>query len=156
LPPEGGDTEFADARAAYDALPQHMKDRLQDLRAVHSLARSREIAGAPPLSADEIASLPPTEHPVVRRHPKTKRPSLFLGSHASLIVGWTRDDGRALIEELNAHITRPEFVYRHAWQEGDLVMWDNRTTLHRGRPFDEARFKRDLRRTSIAEEQAVA
>jgi alpha-ketoglutarate-dependent 2,4-dichlorophenoxyacetate dioxygenase len=156
LPPEGGDTEFADARAAYDALPQGMKARLQDLRAVHSLARSREIAGAPPLSADEVESLPPTEQPVVRHHPGTRRPSLFLGSHASMIVGWALEDGRALIDELNAHMTRPEFVYRHAWREGDLVMWDNRTTLHRGRPFDEARFKRDLRRTSIAEEQSAA
>jgi alpha-ketoglutarate-dependent 2,4-dichlorophenoxyacetate dioxygenase len=153
LPPEGGDTEFADARAAYDALPETMKSRLRNARAMHSLARSRELVGAPPLSAEEAQNLPPTAQPVVRRHPSTDRLSLFLGSHASHLVGWPLEAGRALIEELNAHITRPEFVYVHAWRSGDLVMWDNRSTLHRARPFDEVRFKRDLRRTSIAEER---
>jgi alpha-ketoglutarate-dependent 2,4-dichlorophenoxyacetate dioxygenase len=156
LPPEGGETEFADARMAYDALPDAMKQRLGDLSAVHSLARSREIVGAPPLSPQEARNLPPTAQPVVRVHPSTGRRSLFLGSHASHIAGWPMETGRALIDELNAHITRPEFVYRHIWAPGDLVMWDNRSTLHRARPFDEVRFKRDLRRTSIAEDQAAS
>jgi alpha-ketoglutarate-dependent 2,4-dichlorophenoxyacetate dioxygenase len=151
LPPEGGNTEFADCRAAYDSLPHAMKSRIDGLEVVHSLARSRRLADAPELSPQEAANLPPTVQPLVRLHPRSLRKALYLGSHAESIVGWPRDEGRALLDELEAHITRTEFVYSHLWQEGDLVMWDNRCTLHRATPFREDLYARDMRRTTVAD-----
>lgn len=151
LPPEGGDTEFADCRAAYDALPDALRHRIDGLQVVHNLARSRRLADAPPLSPQEAANLPPTVQPLVRTHPNTSRKALYLGSHAESIVGWPEDESRALLEELEARITRPEFVYRHVWESGDLVMWDNRCTLHRATPFREDLYARDMRRTTVAD-----
>jgi alpha-ketoglutarate-dependent 2,4-dichlorophenoxyacetate dioxygenase len=147
--PEGGETQVADLRAAYDALPEKMKARLEGLVAEHSIFTSRAKLGFTEFSAEERAALPPVHHPVVRVHPASKRRSLYLASHASHIVGWPVPDGRMLLHELIEHATQPQFVYTHTWQVGDLLMWDNRCTMHRGRPYDEANHRRDLRRATI-------
>lgn len=151
LPPEGGNTQFADCRAAYDSLPEATKVRIERLEVVHSLARSRTIANAPALSEQEAANLSPTVQPLVRVHPGSGRKALYLGSHAESIVGWPQGEGRALLDELEAQIVRPEFVYNHIWKPGDLVMWDNRCTLHRATPFREDLYVRDMRRTTVAD-----
>ena len=154
--PEGGETQLADMRAAYDALPAKMKARLDGLLAEHSIFHSRSKLGFTEFSAEERAALPPVQHPVVRVHPGSKRRSLYLASHASHIVGWPVPDGRMLIAELIEHATQPRFVYTHVWAPGDLVMWDNRCTMHRGRPYDEAAYRRDLRRATIDDPAAAA
>ena len=153
---EGGETQLADMRAAYDALPAKMKARLDGLLAEHSIFHSRSKLGFTEFSAEERAALPPVQHPVVRVHPGSRRKSLYLASHASHIVGWPVPDGRMLIAELIEHATQPRFVYTHVWAPGDLVMWDNRCTMHRGRPYDEAAHRRDLRRATIDDPAAAA
>ena len=151
LPPEGGDTEFADMRAAYDALDGNVRERIETLEVEHSLGRSRALADAPPLSDSEAATLTPTVQPLVRLHPGSGRKALYLASHAERVVGMEEGAGRALLDRLTAFATTPEFVHRHRWQEGDLVMWDNRCTMHRATPFDQ-RFRRDMRRTTVADD----
>ena len=147
--PADGETEFADMRAAYDALSPDMKARIADLRVSHSLARSRELAGtAGVFDAEERARFPATLQPLVRRHEISGRRSLYLGSPAESIAGLSAEQGRALIDELLAFATQPRFVYRHSWTVGDLVMWDNRATLHRALPFEDQKYRRDMRRTS--------
>jgi alpha-ketoglutarate-dependent 2,4-dichlorophenoxyacetate dioxygenase len=149
VPPEAGETEFADTRAAYDALPQAMKDRIDGMVAEHSLANSRRLAGtAGVFDAVELARFPPQRQPLVRVHEGSGRKALYIGSHAYGVVGMSPEDGEALLNELLAFATQPRFVYRHSWRIADLVMWDNRATLHRALPFDETRYKRDLRRTA--------
>lgn len=147
VPPIGGETEFSDMRGAYDALDEPMKAKLDGLMAEHLYGHSRAQLGFPSFSADERAALPPVQHPVVRLHEASGRKSLYIGSHATHIVDWPVPEGRLLLLELLEHATRPQFVYRHHWQVGDLVIWDNRCTLHRGRPFDESH-ARDLRRVT--------
>jgi alpha-ketoglutarate-dependent 2,4-dichlorophenoxyacetate dioxygenase len=147
--PEGGETQFTDMRAAYEALPPKMKARLEGLVAEHSIFHSRAKLGFTEFSAEERAALPPVHHPVVRVHRGSDRKALYLASHASHIVGWPVPDGRLLIAELIEHATQPQFVYTHTWAVGDLVMWDNRCTMHRGRPYDEVNHRRDLRRATI-------
>jgi alpha-ketoglutarate-dependent 2,4-dichlorophenoxyacetate dioxygenase len=153
LPAEGGNTEFADMRAAWDALPDARKEQLRGLQVEHSLAYSRSlIPGSPPLDESERRNLPPSVHPLVRVHPGSHREGLYLASHAERIVGMPHDEGRQLLAELMDHATRPEFVYSHVWRPGDLLMWDNRCTMHRAMPFDEEKYVRELRRTTVAEE----
>jgi alpha-ketoglutarate-dependent 2,4-dichlorophenoxyacetate dioxygenase len=142
-----GETEFADLRAAYDALPAGTKAEIADLVALHDIAWSRAQLGFTELLFGEKDVLPPVPQRLVRVHPGSKRKTLYLAAHASEIVGWPLPDGRLLLRDLIEHATRPEFVYRHAWREGDLVIWDNRCTMHRGRAFDE-REVRDLRRVT--------
>jgi len=149
LPPSGGETEFADVRAAYDELDQATRDRIEGLTAVHSIAYSRSLVGYEGLSETERAALPPVTHPLVRIHPRSGRRSLYLGSHASHIAGLRVSQGRALLQSLTEFATQPRFIYRHCWQLFDLVMWDNRCTLHRGRPYDELHYRRDMRRTTV-------
>ena len=150
LPPEGGDTEFADMRAAYDALDEATKGRIATLEVFHSLDRSRILADAPALSPQEAQNLPGAQHPLVRRHP-AGRDALYLASHADRIVGWPEDESRAMLDALTAHATSPEFVHSHVWREGDLVMWDNRCTMHRATPFAYDLYRRDMRRTTVAD-----
>jgi len=150
LPPSGGNTEFADMRAAYDALDDDHKDSIASLHVRHDLARSRIIADAPPLSEDKKRALPGAIHPLVRTQPRSGRKSLYLGSHADAIIGWAEEQGRALLDELSAFATQPCYVYSHTWRAGDLVMWDNRTTMHRATPFD-TQYTRDMRRTTVAD-----
>jgi alpha-ketoglutarate-dependent 2,4-dichlorophenoxyacetate dioxygenase len=155
IPPTGADTEFADTRAAYDALPQAMKDRLEGLIAEHSIWHSRAQTGYRP-TEEERKARPPAQHPVVRRHPGSGRKALYIASHASHIVGWPVEEGRALLRELLAFATEARFVYAHKWRSGDLVIWDNRCTLHRATPFESTQHIRDMRRTTVIDTRAEA
>jgi alpha-ketoglutarate-dependent 2,4-dichlorophenoxyacetate dioxygenase len=149
VPPSGGETEFADTRAAYDALPEAMKRRLEGLVAEHSLWHSRsKLGGYVPTEAERNA-YPSARHELVRRHPGSGRKALYIAAHASHIIGMPREEGQALLEELMKFATRPQFVYRHTWRVGDLVIWDNRCTMHRATPYERTDHARDLRRTTI-------
>lgn len=152
LPPSGGNTEFADLRAAWDAFPEARKAEVQAMRAVHNLGYSRVLAGSPDLDDNERRNLPPTAQDLVRIHPGSGRPSFYLASHAEYIEGLPWEAGRALLDELTAFCTEPRFVVAHVWQPGDLVVWDNRCTMHRAMPYDEERHIREMRRTTVAEE----
>jgi alpha-ketoglutarate-dependent 2,4-dichlorophenoxyacetate dioxygenase len=147
IPPVAADTEFADMRAAYDALPGEMKERLEGLRVHHSVAHSRWILGFE-FSDAEQAQLAGAIHPLVRTIPRSGRRSLYLAAHASRIIDWPVPEGRLLLHDLTEHATQREFVYRHAWRVGDLVIWDNRATMHRARPFDDTQYVRELRRVT--------
>jgi alpha-ketoglutarate-dependent 2,4-dichlorophenoxyacetate dioxygenase len=156
VPPVDADTEFADMRAAYDALPDGEKARLEGLRVHHSIAYSRQTLGFE-FSETEQEALKGAVHPLVRTIPRSGRRSLYLASHASRIIDWPVPEGRLLLRELTEHATQPRFVYRHQWRVGDLVIWDNRATMHRARPFDDARYRRELRRvTTLDVEQPAA
>jgi alpha-ketoglutarate-dependent 2,4-dichlorophenoxyacetate dioxygenase len=147
VPPAGADTEFADMRAAYDALPAEVAAPLESLRVHHSIAHSRQILGFE-FSTTEQEALKGAIHPLVRTIPRSGRRSLYLAAHASRILDWPVPEGRLLLRDLTEHATQPEFVYRHVWRVGDLVIWDNRATMHRARPFDDARYRRELRRVT--------
>jgi alpha-ketoglutarate-dependent 2,4-dichlorophenoxyacetate dioxygenase len=147
VPPLGADTEFADTRSAYDALPPEVKARIEGLRAHHSIAYSRQTLGFE-FSAEEQEALKGAVHPLVRTIPGSGRRCLYVASHASRIVDWPVPEGRLLLRDLIEHATQPEFVYRHAWRVGDLVIWDNRATMHRGRPFEDTKYRRELRRVT--------
>jgi alpha-ketoglutarate-dependent 2,4-dichlorophenoxyacetate dioxygenase len=156
VPPAGADTEFADMRAAYDALPAATRAQIAELRAHHSVAYSRQILGFE-FSEAEQAMLKGAVHPLVRGLPRSARRSLYLASHASHIVDWPVPEGRLLLRELTEHATQPPFVYRHVWRVGDLVIWDNRATMHRARPFDDGTHRRELHRvTTLDVEFALA
>jgi alpha-ketoglutarate-dependent 2,4-dichlorophenoxyacetate dioxygenase len=156
VPPVGGETEFADLRAAYDALPPDMKAKLDGLVCEHSIFHSRGQLGHTDYTEAERAALPPVRHPLVRTHPGSRRKTLYMGSHASHIVGWPMPDGRLLLRDLMEHATQREFVYRHEWHVGNLVIWDNRCTLHRGRAYDDATHPRDLRRVTTKDHYRAA
>jgi len=147
VPPVGAETEFADMRAAYDALPAETKARLEGLRVHHSIAHSRQTLGFE-FSPDEQETLKGAVHPLVRTIPRSQRRSLYLASHASRVIDWPVPEGRLLLRDLIEHATQPEFVYRHSWRVGDFVIWDNRATMHRGRPFEDATYRRELRRVT--------
>ena len=155
LPSWGGETEFADLRAAYDALPEKTKAEIEGLRAQHYALHTRIMLGGTEYTEAQKKALPPVEWPLVQTHPGSKRKLLFVGVHATQIVGWTLPEGRMLLMDLLEHGTQREFVYRHEWRPGDLVMWDNRCTLHRGRRYDLAE-RRELRRTTTAEVEVAA
>ena len=148
-PPEGANTDFVDVRAVHDALPQALKDRVADLHAVHDFWGGRERLGAP-VNAEMRRLYPPVTHPMVRTAADGRK-SLYIGGHAIGIVGWPEDAALALLDELFDFATQDRFIYSHRWKQGDLVIWDNRCTLHRATPFDRARHKRDCRRTTINE-----
>jgi alpha-ketoglutarate-dependent 2,4-dichlorophenoxyacetate dioxygenase len=151
VPSVGADTEFADTRAAYDALDPETQARLQGLRVHHSIAHSRQMLGFE-FSAEEAAALPGAVHPLIRVLPRSNRRSLYVASHASCIVDWPVPEGRLLLRDLIEHATQREFVYRHAWRVGDLVIWDNRATMHRATPFDDAKYRRELRRVTTLDQ----
>ncbi len=151
IPPVGGHTEFADERAAYDALPEEMKRRLDRLVAEHSIFNSRARLGFTNFSDDERRGMPPVPQMVVRTLPESGRKSLYLASHAGRIFGMPEHEGRALIDQLVAHATQRQFVYTHRWRVNDLVMWDDRCTMHRGTEFDDLRWKRDVQRATVCD-----
>jgi len=156
VPPVAADTEFADMRAAYDALPDGEKARLEGLRVHHSIAYSRQTLGFD-FSENEQEALKGAIHPLVRTIPRSNRRSLYLASHASRIIDWPVPEGRLLLRDLIEHATQPQFVHRHQWRVGDLVIWDNRATMHRARAFDDAKYRRELRRvTTLDVEQPAA
>jgi len=149
IPPEGGETEFADMRAAWDALPEKMKETVRDLVCEHSLIFSRAQLGFDDFTAEERERCAPVPQRLVRRHPGSGRLSLFLSSHIGRIRGWPTPEAMALIRDLTEHATQREFVYRHVWAVGDLVVWDNRCTMHRGRRYEDKLYPRDMRRVTL-------
>lgn len=156
VPPEGGDTLFADMRAAYAALSEHEQAALDGVQVVHSYGYSRanNPGGLEPMSEAEKAKYPPVVHPLVRTNGDGRR-SLYLGGHASHIVGRDESDGRQFLAELTEAATEPRFVYEHRWRADDLVVWDNRTTLHRLRPYDITQRRRVMRRVTVAGTESV-
>jgi alpha-ketoglutarate-dependent 2,4-dichlorophenoxyacetate dioxygenase len=158
---EGGNTEFADMRAAYDALDARTKAEIEDLICEHSQLFSREQLGFTEYLPEERAMMTPVRHRLVRTHPSSGRKSLFLSAHIGGIVGWPRPEAMAFIRDLMEHATQRQFVYSHRWTQHDLVIWDNRCTMHRVRRYDDLNAVRDLRRTttksdSPSAEQATA
>lgn len=153
VPPKDGETEFADTRTGYDTLDDEAKAMIKDMKVVHLYGTSRAKLGFPSESEEERKNLPPVEHPLVRYHEPSGRNALYLGSHTTHIAGMLVPEGRVLLMDLLEHTTEKELVYRHAWKVGDLVVWDNRCTLHRGRPFDE-QYPRDLRRVTTKDGSA--
>jgi alpha-ketoglutarate-dependent 2,4-dichlorophenoxyacetate dioxygenase len=154
VPPTGGNTEFADTRAAYDALPEAMKKRLEGLVAEHSVWHSRSKLGGYIPTEDERKAYTRARHRLVRRHPGSGRNALYIAAHASHIIGMPVEEGQALLQELIEFATQPQFVYSHSWRVGDLVIWDNRCTMHRARPYEATNDVRDLRRTTIIDTKA--
>ena len=150
VPPERGETEFVDMRAVHDELPPAMQDRIADLEAEHSFLHSRKKGGAPVAQDNPIAPYMRAVQPLVKVS-ASGRKALFVGSHAFRVVGMDEDEGVALLDELVAFATQPRFIYAHKWRQGDMLIWDNRCTLHRGTGFDYARYKRDLRRANVNE-----
>jgi alpha-ketoglutarate-dependent 2,4-dichlorophenoxyacetate dioxygenase len=146
---KGGETEFADMRAAYDAFDDETKAEIEELICEHSLIYSRETLGFGDLTEAEKATMRPVRQMLVRTHPTSARKSVYLASHIGRIIGWPVPEARAFIRDLTEQGTQPAFVYRHAWRPFDLVMWDNRCTMHRARRYD-ARTVRDMRRTTVA------
>jgi alpha-ketoglutarate-dependent 2,4-dichlorophenoxyacetate dioxygenase len=153
--PTGGNTEFADMRAAYDALDAATQAQIEDLVCEHSLMYSRGLLGMSDFSEDERAMFRPVRQRLVRRHPVTGRKSLYLASHAGAIVGMPMPEARILLRDLTEHATQPPFVYVHRWRPWDLVMWDNRQVMHRGRRYDQSQ-PRDMRRTTVAGDAPTA
>jgi alpha-ketoglutarate-dependent 2,4-dichlorophenoxyacetate dioxygenase len=151
VPPVGGQTEFADQRAAYDALPEAMKRRLEGMVAEHSIFHSRARLGFTNFTDEERAGMPPVPQVMVRTIPQNGRKSLYVASHAGRVFGLPDAEGRALIDELIAHVSQRQFVYTHRWRVGDLVMWDNRCTMHRGKTFDDLRYRRDMQRATVSD-----
>jgi alpha-ketoglutarate-dependent 2,4-dichlorophenoxyacetate dioxygenase len=149
IPSWGANTELADMRAAYDALDARTKAEVEDLICEHSVMYSREAIGFTNLTPEEVAAFAPVRQRLVRVHPVTGRKSLFLSAHAGAIVGWTVPEARMFLRDLTEHATQREFVYSHAWRPHDLVMWDNRATMHRARRFARNEV-RDVRRTTLA------
>jgi len=155
VPPAGADTEYADMRAAYDALPAETKTRLEGLRVHHSIAYSRQTLGFE-FSTEEADRLEGAIHPLVRVLPRSGRRSLYLASHASRIIDWPLPEGRLLLRDLIEHATQAQLVYRHRWAVGDLVIWDNRATMHRARPFDDLTHRRELHRVTTLDIEPAA
>ena len=149
VPPKGGETEFASMRTGYDALPNDRKAALEGLVCVHDFAYSRGLIDPNLLREQDRRELPPVRQAMVRVNPVNGRKTLFVGAHASYVDGMSLGEGRALIKEMNTHVTQPEFVYRHQWRRHDLVMWDNRCALHRGRSW-KAAHARVMHRTTVA------
>ena len=150
VPPVGGNTEFATMTAAYDALPGDIKEKLEGLVAEHSLVYSREsVTPIGALTAEMKAELPGAWQAMVRENPVTHRKAIYAGAHASHVIGWPREEGRAFIKWLNEFATQPQFVYSHAWRERDLVIWDNRAVLHRATAYDTHGHKRLMQRTTV-------
>ena len=151
IPPIGGHTEFADMRAAYDALPDSTKERIAGLVAEHSIMTSRGKLGFKDFDESERQAFAPVPQVLVRRLPDSGRMSLYIASHAGAIRGMPDDEARQLLDELTAHATQRQFVHAHRWCENDLVIWDDRCTMHRGMEFDDQRYKRDMRRATVSD-----
>ncbi len=151
IPPVGGLTEFADLRAAYESLPDTMKQKLNGMVAEHCIRYSRARIGFTEFSETERDSMPPVPQALVRRIPESGRNTLYLASHAGRILDMPDEEGRALIDDLITHATERQYVYTHRWRVNDLVMWDNRCTMHRGTDFDDLRWRRDVQRATVSD-----
>ena len=149
VPAEGGATEFASTRAAYESLPASTKAEIEDVIVEHSFVHSRRIVGFE-FTPEEAAYFPGARHRLVTVSPNNMRKGLMIGVHAVRILGWTEDKSRALLDDLLARATRPENSFRHEWGEGDVVIWDNHNALHRATPYDAAKYRRLMQRTTIS------
>jgi taurine dioxygenase len=150
VPEQGGETHFCDMYGAYERLDDGWKRRLEGLRAVHNLDFSRNRRhGEDPMTQAQKQATPPVDHPIVRTHPQTGRKCIFLGDHAEYVLGMPYEEGRALIEELNALAVHPDLTYEHRWRDGQLIVWDNRCLMHRATPYDPATQRRVVRRCTI-------
>ena len=149
IPPEGGETEFADMRAAWDALPARSKAKVKDMTTWHSLIYSRAQLGFDAYTEEEKRAFAPVQQRLVRRHPGSGRVSLYLSAHIGRLEGMPVPEGLAMIRDLTEHATQRDFVHSHSWRQHDLVMWDNRCTLHRARPFEDTTYPRDMRRVTL-------
>ena len=145
----GGDTLFADMTRAYDKLSNNMKTGIDNLFAVHDWVRSREKSNERPATPDEIKAAPPVKHPIVRTHPETGKKSLYIGNHSSHIVDMALEEGEAILADLETHATQQDLIYRHKWQIDDVLMWDNRCTMHCVEPYDAAKEKRSVHRVVV-------
>jgi alpha-ketoglutarate-dependent 2,4-dichlorophenoxyacetate dioxygenase len=150
VPPEGGDTSFADTRSAYDDLPQDTKDFLEGKVGVNTLWWSRKMAGAD-ISDEEVDERPKARHPLVHVHEGSGRKALFIAAHTMDVEGMPKEEGRALIKQLIEHATQPQYVFNVKWHVGDMVIWDNLCSMHRGGDYDYAKYPRDMRRTTVRE-----
>lgn len=149
VPPAGGATEFASTRAVYDELPAGLRQELVGLEVEHDVVYSRRIVGFE-FTAAEAAAMPSARHPLVQTNPFTGRKSVLIGAHAKCIVGWSESRSRELLDDLQARATRQENCFRHEWTTGDVVVWDNRSALHRATPYDTDRHRRLMQRTTIS------
>jgi alpha-ketoglutarate-dependent 2,4-dichlorophenoxyacetate dioxygenase len=156
VPPEGGETEFASMRVGYERLPEATKQFLEGKVAIHSFVYSRGLVSDGLMPPDHAAQVPPVPQALVRANPRNGRKAFFVGSHACEIVGMPTDEARTLLRQLLDLATQPEIVYTHRWRPGDMVMWDNRCVLHRGRPWDETVYRRVMHRTTVAGEGPTA
>jgi alpha-ketoglutarate-dependent taurine dioxygenase len=154
VPPSGGETEFADCRAAYDALPDMLHAEAKDRFAEHWVHHSRSTLGWEPTEEETRGAMPLVRCPLVRVHPGSGRKTLYIGAHARRVMGMALPAGHILLRDLMEHATRPQFVYRHAWRAGDLVLWDNRSVMHRGCRYDLGQI-RDMRRTTVLDPASV-
>jgi alpha-ketoglutarate-dependent 2,4-dichlorophenoxyacetate dioxygenase len=152
VPPSGGNTEFADMRAAYESLTDDEKLEVENLRCFHSLLFSRSRLGFNDYTNEERSAMEPVRQPLIRIHPVTGRKSLFLSAHVGAIDDWLTPEALIFLSDLTEHATQRRFVYSHVWRAGDLVMWDNRQTMHRSRRFDDLSFTRDMRRTTTIDD----
>jgi alpha-ketoglutarate-dependent 2,4-dichlorophenoxyacetate dioxygenase len=150
VPPTGGETEFVSMRRAYETLPEETRRTIDGRVVVHSILYSRSTIAPGLFDPEQEKALPPVRHALVRANPRHGRKSIYIGSHAWYIEGLPYDESRRLLDELLAHTTKPELVLQHRWTQWDLVMWDNRCVLHRGRPWDAAKHARIMRRTTVA------
>lgn len=156
VPPVGGETEFVSMRHAYATLPDETRRPLHGRVVVHSILYSRSTIAKGLFDPDQEKGLPPVRQALIRPNPVNGRPSIYIGSHAWYVEGMAYDESRRLLDDLLAHTTRPDRVYQHRWRQWDLVMWDNRCILHRGRPWDAANHRRVMRRTTVAGEGPTA
>jgi alpha-ketoglutarate-dependent 2,4-dichlorophenoxyacetate dioxygenase len=156
IPPTGGETQFASMRVGYSRLPADLQRFLEGKVAIHSFVYSRGLVDDGLMPPDHAAQVPPVRQALVRTNPVNGRKAFYVGSHACEIVGMPTAEARALLRELREMATQPHLVYSHRWQVGDLVMWDNRCMLHRGRPWDESRYRRVMHRTTVAGEEPTA
>lgn len=155
---EGGNTEFADMRSAYDNLDMNTKQKVDDMICEHSLIYSRQRLGfdmVKELSSEEIKNFTPVEQPLVRQNKITNRKTIFLSCHIGKIRNWIRPDSMCFIDDLIEYATQPKFKYIHKWSQNDLIIWDNRQTMHRARPFDDLKERRDMRRTTVLGEEKL-
>jgi len=151
LPPEGADTEFVDTRMVHDALPPDLRERARNAVAEHWFWKTRGRAGFGTVTEEMRRAMPPVAHPLVRIIPESRRAALYIGNHATHVLGWPIAEGEAFLRQLNDFAAQPRFIYSHRWCDGDFVIWDNRCTIHRATPYDVFKYKRDLRRTTINE-----
>ena len=155
---EGGNTEFADMRSAYDNLDMNTKQKVDDMICEHSLIYSRQRLGfdmVKELSTEEIKNFTPVEQPLVRQNKITNRKTIFLSCHIGKIRNWIRPDSMCFIDDLIEYATQPKFKYIHKWSQNDLIIWDNRQTMHRARAFDDLKERRDMRRTTVLGEEKL-